>query len=152
MIGEPLSQETSAVQPAAPMRRAAAWLVDQCVGGIPLALIVLRLLSMGFNGPSTSPVLSFGVVVFLLWVAAWVALATQGRTIGKAVAGLVVVHAQQEGNPPFGLGMMIIRAVVKAFMLGSGILFIVGLFFMLSDETRYRSATDRLVASQVVLK
>ncbi len=152
MIGEPLSPETSAVQPATPMRRAAAWLVDQCIGGIPLTLIALRLLSIGFNGPSTNPVLSFGVVVFLFWVVAWVALATQGRTIGKAVAGLVVVHTQKEGNPSFGLGMMIIRAVVKAFMLSTGILFIVELFFMLSDETRHRSATDRLVVSQVVLQ
>lgn len=88
------------------------------------------------------------MVVFLFWVVAWVALATQGRTIGKAVSGLVVVHTRKEGNPPFGLG----RAVVKAFMPSTGILFIVELFFMLSDETRHRSATDRLVDSQVVLK
>ncbi len=60
------------------------------------------------------------------------------QTPSKAVSGLVVVHAQKEGNPPFGLGMMIIRAVVKVFML--------------SDETRHRSSTDRLVDSQVVLK
>ena len=57
-----------------------------------------------------------------------------------------------EGRQPILWLGQISRAVVKAFMLSTGILFIVELFFMLSDETRRRSATDRLAASQVVLQ
>ena len=150
------------VQPPSLMRRGVAWIIDRCliVGFLGLLVFgvsgIYQITYYGVYEPRYGfyAVIStlLGIVLLLFSAISWIRLAKKGQTFGKSVTGLVVVHTDRDGNPPFDTSMMFLRAIVKAMIQNTAILFLVEIVLMARDETARKSATDWLLKSQVVFK
>lgn len=150
----------SELLPAPMALRVIAYLLD---GTTVLLSVGLGLISLWANvvsfGPALNPALALDPIpvvtwVWLVWfflcIGTWMYLAQRGQTIGKAIVGLKIVRLDLPAHPPLGIGRMFLRSLVQRFLHSTGILLLIDLYLLLTDEKQRRSATDRLLDCQVV--
>lgn len=113
----------------------------------PLIAVVLYFLAIGIFGSISE---NLGVVVAvilpLVYIIWFLSLLRKGRTPGKLLLGLQVVH-HQTGEIP-GFGKMFLREIVGRFI--SGLFFGVGYFWAIFDKNG--QAWHDKIAGTVVLK
>jgi uncharacterized RDD family membrane protein YckC len=124
--------------PASPLLRLYAWLID-AAAIVMLVMVIGRLSRGAFFSAAAAPQ---DIVLFLAYFI--VPTGIWGRTLGKWVAGIVVID--EHGRPP-GVAAAIPREVAwKALAIGSAGL---GILWAVFDKER-RGLHDRLAGTWVV--